>query len=608
MRDETGLPELLISDKINRKNDLTNYSYVRYQRGTLVNQSGSYNYYLTAAPYGEYYGGMRNYSFANFDNYSHLFYRAGADGLIVLSIYNPGSLVYITLFSYIFTFFSILFLVIYLLIRGTSYGFRIYQNFKGRIQITVISIVVVSLVLLGATTITYIVGNYTQAQNARIKEKLNSLIVLIENELGERKGFGTELTDDLAYASNQLAHTLAVDFNIYNSDGGLLYSSQPTIYEQDIIAPLMNRAALTQLKNNQKAVYLQNEKIGSLQYIAAYESVRNSENQAIGYLNLPYFARESDLKKEISSFLVALINIYVLLFSFAVGATFIISNRITRPLRIIQLGLKRTQLGKSNEPLVWKRKDEIGSLVNEYNRMLEELQNSADRLAKSERESAWREMAKQVAHEIKNPLTPMKLSVQHLQRAWKDNHPQLHQIVERISQTLIEQIETLSSIATAFSDFAKMPKAENAMLHLEKIIETTVNLYSETENIKINYNASANKDLLLYADKDQLLRVFSNLIKNATQSIPPEREGQVNVEIETTPDHYIVAIKDNGTGISEEQVKKIFVPNFTTKTGGTGLGLAMVKSMVESMEGIVWFETVDGEGTTFFVKLNKYRV
>ena len=298
----------------------------------------------------------------------------------------------------------------------------------------------------------------------------------------------------------------------------------------------------------------------------------------------------------------------MLLFSFAVGATFIISNRITRPLRIIQLGLKRTQLGKSNEPLVWKRKDEIGSLVNEYNRMLEELQNSADRLAKSERESAWREMAKQVAHEIKNPLTPMKLSVQHLQRAWKDNHPQLHQIVERISQTLIEQIETLSSIATAFSDFAKMPKAENAMLHLEKIIETTVNLYSETENIKINYNASANKDLLLYADKDQLLRVFSNLIKNATQSIPPEREGQVNVEIETTPDHYIVAIKDNGTGISEEQVKKIFVPNFTTKTGGTGLGLAMVKSMVESMEGIVWFETVDGEGTTFFVKLNKYRV
>ncbi len=603
---ESGLPELLISDKINRQTDLTNYSYARYQKGILISQTGTYNYYLTSARYKEYYEGIQPYRFANFDSRSHLFYKTGNDGLIVLSIYNLGALVYITLFSYIFTFFSILFLVIYLIVRGTNYGFRMFQNFKGRIQITIISIVIVSLVLVGVTTITYIIRNYTQAQDARIKEKLNSLIVLIENEVGERKNFGGDITDDLAFAFNQLAHTLGLDFNIYSAQGYLLFSSQPTIYEQDIIAPLMNRSALTELKNNQKTIYTQNERIGALSYIAAYESLRNSDNQTIGYLNLPYFARESDLKKEISSFLVALINIYVLLFSFAVLATFFISNRITRPLKIIQLGLKRTKLGKSNEPLIWKRKDEIGSLVNEYNRMVEELQNSADRLAKSERESAWREMAKQVAHEIKNPLTPMKLSVQHLQRAWIDKSPNLDQMVERVSQTLIEQIETLSSIATAFSDFAKMPKAENVKVDLSSILETTVNLYSETENIQINYNSKEHRDLIVNADKDQLLRIFSNLIKNAMQSIPAERQGIIDIGVETMSDQYVVSVKDNGTGISAEQTEKIFVPNFTTKTAGTGLGLAMVKNMVESLEGAVWFETREGEGTTFFVKLHRY--
>lgn len=600
---ESGLPELLISDKLNRQTDLTNYSFARYQNGILISQSGIYNYYLTPAPYKKFFDQSQQYQFVNFESYSHLFYKSGKDVLIVLSIYNLGALVYITLFSYVFTFFSILFLVIYLLIRGSNYGFKMFQNFKGRIQITIISIVVVSLLLVGVSTITYIIRNYTDAQNARIKEKLNSLIVLLENEVGEGKRFGTEITDDLAFSFNQLAHTLGLDFNIYSDKGHLLFSSQPTIYEQDIIAPLMNRTALTQLKNNQKAIYSQDEKIGSLSYIAAYESLRNSNNQTIGYLNLPYFARESDLKKEISSFLVALINIYVLLFLFAIVATFFISNRITRPLKIIQLGLKRTKLGKSNEPLIWKRKDEIGSLVNEYNRMLVELQNSADRLAKTERESAWREMAKQVAHEIKNPLTPMKLSVQHLQRAWIDKHPNLDKMVERISHTLIEQIETLSSIATAFSDFAKMPKIENVKLNLSAILQTTVNLYSETENIRILYDAPAYQDLTVRADKDQLLRIFSNLIKNAIQSIPPEKQGVVALGVETQANYYVVSIKDNGIGISSDQAEKIFVPNFTTKTGGTGLGLAMVKNMVESMEGTVWFETSNEAGTTFFVKL-----
>lgn len=201
----------------------------------------------------------------------------------------------------------------------------------------------------------------------------------------------------------------------------------------------------------------------------------------------------------------------------------------------------------------------------------------------------------------------MKLSVQHLQRAWSDNHPQLHQMVDRISTTLIEQIETLSSIASAFSDFAKMPKAQNARLDLMLILENVVHLYSENENTNVVLEKNDHHHLFIFADKDYVIRVFSNLIKNAIQAIKAEKQGLVKVSVETFIDHFVVAVEDNGQGISKEQREKIFVPNFTTKTTGTGLGLAMVKTLVEGMNGEVWFETEEHKGTTFYVRLPAFQ-
>jgi nitrogen fixation/metabolism regulation signal transduction histidine kinase len=215
--------------------------------------------------------------------------------------------------------------------------------------------------------------------------------------------------------------------------------------------------------------------------------VRNNNNITIGYINLPYFAKQDELKKDISSFLVALINIYVLLFAFAIFITFIISNRITKPLQLIQERLGKIKLGKRNELIEWDHDDEIGALVKEYNRMVEELADSAELLARSERESAWREMAKQVAHEIKNPLTPMKLSVQHLQKAWKEKSPNLEKILSQVTTTMVEQIDTLSNIATEFSNFAKMPKANNETVDLGSIIRNIVTLYSENESATMTY-------------------------------------------------------------------------------------------------------------------------
>lgn len=601
--EERGFPELLLSDKVGAMRDFSNYSYARYRQGKLSTQSGSYNYYLTDAPYSQYFRNLNGMRFVYFDRHMHLFYRYEGN-LIILSAPEKGIIGWFTTFSYVFTFFSVCAILISFTVRLIREGWKLRLNFKSRIQITIVTIVIATLLLAGAATVAYIVRNYEAAQNKRIREKLNNLRVLTENEMGGREVLPAELTDDLQYSLERLATTLNTDFSLYNTAGRLFFSSQQGIYEQGISASLMSREALSNLTVNQRAMFIQRENIGNLFYSSAYEPVRNSNNKTIGYVNLPYFGRDSELKRDISGFLAALINIYVLLFSVSILIAFFVSNRITYPLRIIQESLKRTQLGRSNEPIVWKTRDEIGALIAEYNSMLVQLQESASLLARSERESAWREMAKQVAHEIKNPLTPMKLSIQHLQRAIDTNHPDKDVLVRKLSVTLIEQIDTLSNIATEFSHFAKMPRPEYTDVELLEVVRHSCELYSEDSNSEIRFESKAER-ILVRADKDQLVRIFSNLIKNALQAIPDDREGRISVRVTEEERSVLVEVEDNGIGIPADKQSRIFTPNFTTKSSGTGLGLAMVKTMAEGMDGKVWFETQQGKGTSFFIRLNK---
>jgi nitrogen fixation/metabolism regulation signal transduction histidine kinase len=282
-----------------------------------------------------------------------------------------------------------------------------------------------------------------------------------------------------------------------------------------------------------------------------------------------------------------------------------LSRSITNSLTLIADSIRSVQFGKTNSPIQWKNDDEIGWLVKQYNAMLAELEKSAGLLAKSEREGAWREMAKQVAHEIKNPLTPMKLSIQHLQRAIKDNSPDIKELTERISHRLIEQIDTLSNIATAFSDFAKMPQGELVKIEAAPILVSTVELFNELENLEIHIHHLV-PDSFVKGDKEQLMRVFTNIIKNASQSIPEQQQGIIDIDMLESEEDYVISIKDNGIGIAEEKRSHIFEPNFTTKSSGTGLGLAISKNIVERMGGKIWFETEVGQYSIFYIRLPKW--
>ena len=431
-------------------------------------------------------------------------------------------------------------------------------------------------------------------------------MLAVESEFIDKNLTEANLTEETTLNFSRISNTLSSDFNLYDKNGRLIYSTQPKIFDKEIISRLMNRSAFDQLKNYQANGFIHDEKIGLLEYTSAYETIMNKDNKVAAYINLPYFARQNELKKEISGFLVTLINIYVLLFGIAIVITFIISNRLVKPLNLIQQKLARVKLDSSNDLLEWEGGDEIGSLVNEYNKMVNKLAKSADALAQSERETAWREMAKQVAHEIKNPLTPMKLSMQHLARAWKEKNSNFENIFEKVSRTMIEQIDSLSRIATEFSNFAKMPKGNFEKIDLIKSIQSNIDLYSEVRNVDFEFNKSnIDAEAIVNGDWEQTLRAFGNLIKNAVQAIPENQQGLITIHLTKEHKQFYISITDNGKGITEEAKQKIFTPNFTTKSGGTGLGLAMVKSIVENMQGKISFESEYGKGTTFKIELSE---
>lgn len=343
------------------------------------------------------------------------------------------------------------------------------------------------------------------------------------------------------------------------------------------------------------------ENIGSLIYAAAYAPIRNAQNKTIAYIGLPNYSNEEEYSDKLALFVSNLINLYALVFvAIGVLAVFL-ANQITNPLTFIQESISKTKIGQKNEPIVWRRHDEIGSLIKEYNHMISALEDSAIKLARSERESAWREMAKQVAHEIKNPLTPLKLGVQLLEKSWKEKDPNFELKFNKFSKSFIEQIDSLSKIASEFSNFAKMPDTNLERLSLLPIIEQAREVFKSTENVTIDVLNKSDRDIEIMADHDQLLRTFNNLLKNAIEAIDEETLCCITIIIYIDATNAYIEIKDNGKGIPPALQDKIFVPNFTTKTSGTGLGLAFVKQAVENAGGSVKFTSVSGLGTTFYL-------
>jgi two-component system, NtrC family, nitrogen regulation sensor histidine kinase NtrY len=606
---QPGYSSLLLDKKYHGYSGLKDYSFAKYINGEVVLRTGEFPYDKTDA---EYVDKLSDYRVFRAEGFKHVLFKNGNATVIISRPYLTTGDMAIS-FAYLFAFILLLsYIFIFFLRRPAVKGMNFF-NFRQKLQLSYIGILLFSFILIGIVVASLTINQYQSKHNENIKEKLNSVYMELDAKLSMEEHLTNEWRNN-SYASLnelliQLSNIFNTDINLYDLQGYLIATSRPEIFSRNLTSRRINNMASINLKDFTKSEYIQKEKIGNLEYLSMYVPFFNTENKVIAYLNLPYFRMQSVLAKEISNLVVAVINFTLLLIVITMSIAVFISGRLTAPLSMLGEGLASVEVGKKSEHLNYRGSDEIAELVKQYNRMVDEIEDSTHKLANSEREYAWREMAKQIAHEIKNPLTPMKLNVQQLFKSWNDKVPGFEKKLEKFTKNQIEYIDNLSSIASAFSSFAKMPGIKPTEINLTDQIITTLELFKNSANISFRVKWPQETKVIVFADKEQLNGVFSNLIKNGIQSIPQGREGVIKVTMEISGNKVVVSVSDNGSGIPDDIRKKLFTPNFTTKTSGMGLGLSIVKKYVEAANGRIWFESEADKGSTFYVELPlKYTV
>lgn len=479
------------------------------------------------------------------------------------------------------------------------------QSLRSRIFISMLLLVILASILIAAVT----VYQYREEAEDYHRERLQRK----EHNIRENIGF---VLDDTTFPVEteyipiifkkkifEIKATHNLELYLYDLEGNLLVSSKAS-FIKDPRAGKIHDYIMEGLQTSQTRSFVEEFQEEGQQYQSSYTYITDNYFKPIAILNLPYIEDDGFIKKELKESLTRLGMAYLFMMGIAIAFAYFLSKFITRSVNEVSEKITETRLDKRNKKInVSNAPEEISTLINAYNGMIDELENSAAQLAASEREAAWREMAKQVAHEIKNPLTPMRLTVQSFQRKFDPTDADIQHKVNEYSNTLIQQIDTMSNIASAFSNYAKMPAQKDETLNVVKIIKLALDIFNEP----YIYFFSDEEEIIAKFDRSQLIRVITNLVKNSIQAIDQEQPVEPRVEVRVIEEESNVAITvmDNGVGVSEENKEKVFEPKFTTKSSGMGLGLAMVKNIVETYGGSIRLTSEEQTGTTFTVRFPK---
>lgn len=595
------LPQLLLNET-GIETDFQHLDYAVYNGRSLVNSSGDFNY-------------RRDFD-VNLLNSEAIYLQpvsiAGYNHLAVKNLANDQVYVISNAhypLQYIITNFSIFFLftvAMIILVFGVSAGYfntrkqsvtlsakiQILLNFAFFLPLIIVSIVVLRLV--NRTVEENMETQYLSITESAAQNIANQLQTFLEGQNENNEGLENRIAEISEYAR--------ADINLFNINGRLIATNQRLIFDNELLAPFINPQAMAGIIESGVTEELYTERVGNLDlsYKATYYGIRSKENNnLLGVLSMPFFDSEEQLNAQRRDILSNILNSFTFIFVIFVVLSFLASRILTFPFKYLTEKIKSTTISNLNEPLTWPADDEIGLMIREYNKMLSNLEKSKKALALSEKESAWREMAQQVAHEIKNPLTPMKLKLQHLKRVLSDA-PNIGTDFNKPIDNLLSQVDTLSDIATSFSSFAKMPIPQSERLNLVEVLNKSVRLFHEDKlEIKSNIPKQA---VWIMGDHQLLGRIFNNLILNALQAMQKGRDGKLEVELLVTHNKVLITFADNGTGVPEDIKEKIFIPKFSTKAEGSGIGLAIAKRGVEHAGGSIWFESVPNEGTTFFLE------
>lgn len=596
---ENVYPELLVDNAFLFPYQDANYSYAVFSNGEVLYNAGSYNYTT------DFNQDLLNNEIIykkgiTVHGYSHLAVKDPEGRVVVISSNLHPWTDIISNFSFLFLI-QVFTLLVLTALYTLYFSFqKASLNYSARIQLYLNVAFFLPLFAVSITTLSLINSSFKNEVNEDYYRKARSISSNISDDLDHYVSNATSDQEELPQKLAQVAKFSGVDVNLFSTRGRLITTSQPLIYENNLLSQYINPEAYTKIKERGENVFIARESVGGLAFNTTYYGVKSfGSGDLIGILSIPFFQSEYALEQNQIEVLSNVINIFTIIFIVFLLISYLAAQWLTFPLTFITQKLKKTTLTGFNEPLVWKSDDEIGLMVGEYNKMLINLEESKKALARSEKESAWREIAQQVAHEIKNPLTPMKLTLQHMSRKLlgKPDEKEL----EKPINTLLHEIETLNDIASSFSSFAKLPIPENERYAFVPVLRKSVNLHSARKGVEIRLQVP-DDEVYTIGDEQLMGRIISNIIINAVQSSDESVTIDINLQI-TESHRLLLEIKDNGPGIEESIRSKIFLPNFSTKETGSGIGLAIAKHGVEHAGGKIWVETEEGQGTSFYLEL-----
>ena len=596
-------PELLMDQKFIQAPETRQYSYAIYDpKKRLLYNTGSYNYERKMS-LSELNNPVLYEEGLSSNEYRHVGDEGKNGRRVVVSskeyafknVFSNFSFLYLILVVYV-----ILIIGLYALKYGLS---KLKINYTAKIQILLNGAFFVPLVLIVVITLSVISSNYiTNQENSYLSNTKN----VATNFAGYLQEYLRGGRSQLAMEEElgKIARDASIDINFFDAKGVLFTTTKPLIYESGLLSKRLNPEAYVHLLDDKENEVLLTESLGNKQYRTAYVTAKTSNGKLLGVLSVPYFDSKPELDRQIIEVIASVLSIFAGMFLLFLLLSYWASNTLTVPLRMMTQKIRLINLQQLDEPVEWKSDDEIGILVGAYNRMLKKLADSRQDLANNEKMHAWREMAKQVAHEIKNPLTPMKLTIQQLQRTTARDLPNSDRM-QRTFDSLIDQIDNISDIATSFSDFAKMPLPKNELFEVSSVLEKSADLYADETKIDLHRNLTPGQFEAI-GDRQLTGRIITNLIINGIQSAQSiGRRPEITLRLHSSDGNIYIEVKDNGAGIPEAIRPKVFFPNFTTRSreGGTGLGLAIAKRGIEQAGGSIWFETEEGIGTTFFMSL-----
>ena len=592
------------------------YSYAKYIDDRLVSYKGNFPYPTVSFVSGNSRLASEDSHVLRMKDNVHFVNMVSENEVIVISRKQRSATAYFTSFSYLFL---MIYAILFLFVRQENKKQIFKKNFfRKRINTILFTSSLLILASMAVISVLFVYKRNEANMYDLMSTKINTIQALMETRVRQASSWQDLLHPDMISSLENIGNTTKSDITLYTPEGKVFHSTNPEVFEKQILGSRINEDAYKNIRYMHQRFFIHREKITDYRYWMLYAPVFNDNRQMIGIISTPYTDRNYDFRREAFSHAALLINLFLLLLIASLLLSTRELNRIFSPL--VEMGKKMDKTDIHNpEYIIYKREDEISTIVDAYNRMQEDLAASTKMLASAERDKAWSEMARQVAHEIKNPLTPIKLEIQRLIRLKQKGNPAWEEKFDKVADVVLEHIDILTDTANEFSTFAKLYSEEPVLINLDKILKEQLLIFDNKENVKISYIGL--EDAYVMAPKPQLIRVFVNLITNAIQAVEihqkelMENEGEfisgkifIGLRNSTKDGYYDIVFDDNGAGVKEENLDKLFTPNFTTKTGGTGLGLAISRNIITKCEGeISYRKSYALGGASFTVTLPKHQ-